>query len=311
MSHILVTGANGFIGSHLVDELVKSGQHHITVFDLCPRVYDALPSGVTFIQGNLNDANLIRRMIIDQNIEIVYHAAWASIHETSLKNPAADIEANLVPTLHLLEACREADVKRMIFISSGGTVYGLPRSSFVREDHFMNPINAYGVAKMAVEKYLYMYHYLYGLEYVIFRPSVPYGPRQDPHRRQGAVAVFIYRALRGEPITIWGDGETLRDYFYIEDMISPLVAAMELPVMPDPIFNLAGMQGYTLNQLVQTIEDTLAVKVQVGYKAAREFDVPRLRLDTSAATEKLNWSPVTTLPEGIQRTALWMQEIYF
>jgi UDP-glucose 4-epimerase len=199
-------------------------------------------------------------------------------------------------------------VKRIIYISSGGTVYGLPQSLPVGEDHPTNPINAYGVTKLAVEKYLHMCYHLYGLEYITFRPSVPYGPRQNPRRRQGAVSVFVYHALRGEPITIWGDGEVLRDYFYVEDMINALLTAIEFPFTPNAIFNLAGTQGYTLNQLVQLIEETLTTKAQVRYGTARKFDVPRLRLDTTAAAEKLDWYPTITLSEGIQRTAAWIQK---
>jgi len=153
-----------------------------------------------------------------------------------------------------------------------------------------------------------MYYHLYGLEYVIFRPSVPYGPRQNPLRRQGAVAVFIYKALRGETITIWGDGESLRDYFYIDDMSRALVTAINRPAKANTIFNLAGAQGYTLNQLVSIIEETLKVDIEVKYQVARKFDVQRLRLDTGMATKTLNWQSEIALTEGIQKTAEWIRK---
>ncbi len=308
MTNIIVTGGNGFIGSHLVGALAGSGKNRVTVFDLYPLTYGALPAGVTFVQGNLADANLLRRTLEDQAIEVVYHTAWSTVHETALKDPVADIEINLMSSVRLLEKCRDTGVKRVVFISSGGTVYGLPESLPVQEDHPTNPINAYGVTKLAVEKYLKMYLHLYGLEYVILRPSVPYGPRQNPHRRQGAIAAFVYHGLRGEPVTIWGDGEVSRDYFYVEDMTSALLAALDVASTPDPIFNLAGMQAYTLNQLVQVIEETLEIKMQVRYEQARKFDVPQLRLDIRAANERLGWHPSTSLPEGIRRTAAWLQK---
>lgn len=307
MSRILVTGGNGFIASHLVDALVASGKHWISVLDLRPRAYDELPSGVMFVQSSVRDIALIRSILQEQRIDVVYHTAWATIHETALKDPVADIEANLVPTIRLLEACRDVGVKRIIYLSSGGTVYGLPQILPVREDHPTRPINAYGITKLAVEKYLKMYSHLYGLEYVIFRPSVPYGPRQNPHRRQGAVSVFTYHALRGKPVTIWGNGNNERDYFYVEDMISALITALDLPFTSDPIFNLAGSQAYTLNQLVHTIENVLSVKMKICYESARNFDVPSLKLDTSTALEKLGWKPLTPLCEGIRRTAEWIQ----
>ena len=308
MSHILVTGGNGFIGSHLVDKLVMSGQHVVVTLDLYPRIYEPLPDGVTFVQGDLSNAALVQRLIVDHGIDIVYHAAWTSVHETSVKDPIADVEQNLVPAVRLLDACRAGGVKRFIFISSGGTVYGLPQNLPVKENHPTNPISAYGITKLAAEKYLQMYSHLYDLEYVVFRPSVPYGPRQNPLRRQGAVAVFIYQALYGKPITIWGDGESLRDYFYIDDMSRAFVAAVNRPAKAHAIFNLAGPHGYTLNQLVAIIEETLKVRIEVKYQAPRKFDVPQLRLDTGMAAKTLSWQPEISLAEGIQKTAEWTKK---
>jgi len=307
MSHILVTGGNGFIGSHLVNQLAASEQHRVTVFDLYPRLYDALPDGVRYIQGTLGNANLIRQTLVDQGIEVVYHLAWSTIHETALKNPAADIEQNLIPSVNLLEACLDAGVKRFVYLSSGGTVYGIPETLPIREDHPTRPISAYGVTKLTVEKYTQMYSYLHGMNYVIFRPSVPYGPYQNPHRRQGAVSVFIYHALRGEPVTIWGDGKVQRDYFYVDDLTRALLAALDSPVAVNAVINLGGTEAYTLNQLVATIEQTLKIKIQVQYEDARKFDVPRLQLDIRTAGELLRWQPEVSLPDGIARTAEWIK----
>ena len=308
MTQILVTGGNGFIGSHLVDRLVKQDGHSVTVLDLYPRPFDDLPSGVTFIQGNLGDTELVRRTLVDQGIEAVYHVAWSTIHETALKNPVADIESNVVPSVKLLDLCCDVGVRRVIYISSGGTVYGLPQNEKIDENHPTYPINAYGVTKLMIEKYLHMYKHLYGLEYCVFRPSVPYGPRQNPRRRQGAVAVFIYNALRGKPVTIWGDGTVTRDYFYVEDMVEAFAAALSAPLPDRPIFNLAGMRDYSLNELVALIEKVLDVEIDVQYEPARKFDVPHLRLDTSLASEVLNWEPTTTLADGIGITVRWINE---
>jgi len=307
MSHILITGGNGFIGSNLVNQLSTLKQHRVTVFDLYPRSYNGLPRGVQFIQGNLVDSNLIRRTLVDLSIDIVYHLAWTTIHETALKNPSADIEQNLIPSVNLIEACLEAGVKRFIFLSSGGTVYGIPETSPVNEEHQTRPINAYGVTKLAVERYLLMYAYLYGMNYVIFRPSVPYGPYQNPHRRQGAVNVFIHRALKGEPVVIWGDGEIQRDYFYIDDLSEALSGALDIPAATNAIINLGGDQTYTLNQLVRAIEQVLEVSIQVRYEAGRKFDIPRLQLDTHTAKELLHWQPTISLTEGIRRTVEWIK----
>jgi UDP-glucose 4-epimerase len=307
MSHILVTGGNGFIGSHLVNQLATSAQHRVTVFDLYPRPYDALPGGVQFIQGNLSNSNLIRRTLVDEGIEIVYHMAWTTIHETALKNPAADIEQNLIPSVNLLEACLDAGIKQFVFLSSGGTVYGIPEKLSISENHPTRPINAYGITKLAVEKYVQMHSYLHGMNYVIFRPSVPYGPYQNPHRRQGAISVFVYHALRGEPITIWGDGNVQRDYFYVGDLSKALLAVLDMPAVTNVVINLGGKQMYSLNQLVEAIEQALKVKIQVQYEAARKFDVPNLQLDTQVARKLLNWQPEVSISEGIARTVEWIK----
>ena len=307
MSRVLVTGGNGFIGSHLVDALADSGKHEVLVLGTRPRPYDALPADVTFVQGDVRDANLLECLLADHEIEAVYHAAWSSISETAIQNQTADIEANLVPLVRLLDACRDSQVRRILFLSTGGAVYGLPRTSPVTEDHPTHPISPYGITKLAAEKYVRMYRELHGLEYTILRPSVPYGPRQNPNRRQGAVTTFTHRALRGEPITIWGEGEALRDYFYVGDMIAPLINAMEIPFAGDMTFNLAGSRSVTLLELVAVLEEVLNVRVRVEHRERRKFDVPCLELDSSAATDRLGWSDRTSLAEGIRKTADWLE----
>ena len=304
---ILVTGGNGFIGSHFVDQLIEATLHQISVVDIFPRTYEPLPEGVTFIPGNIRDVNLLSRSLIDEKFDIVYHLAWAAISETAINNPIADIEQNLSSTVNLLSACLKAGVKRVVFLSSGGTVYGIPENLPIREDHPTNPISAYGITKLAAEKYVQMYHHLQELEYTILRPSVPYGPGQNPYRRQGAVSVFIYRALQGKPIHIWGDGETLRDYFYVKDLVGALMKVVDAPGSINTIFNLGGARAYTLNQVVTLIEENLNIRVRVIHETGRKFDVSRLQLDTSNAAEKLNWKPTTSLGEGILLTSEWIR----
>jgi UDP-glucose 4-epimerase len=308
MKNILITGGNGFIASHLVDTLAASG-HKVTVLDVYPRPYDALPEGVNFVQGTLQDIHLVRRTLEDHRIELVYHAAWANIHETSLKDPAADVQTNLVASINLLSACQDTGVKRAIYLSSGGTIYGLPKHIPIPEDHPTNPINAYGITKLTVEKYLHMFHHLYGLEYTILRPSVPYGPRQNPFHHQGVVTVFIYKALTQEPVTIFGDGEVVRDYFYIGDLTRALETSKDLVFdSSNNTFNLGGMQPHSLNELVTKIETALGKKMLVNHEPARKFDVPHILLDTSLAQAFLSWKPAVSLEEGIQRTADWLQK---
>jgi UDP-glucose 4-epimerase len=308
LSNILITGGSGFIGSHLVDHLAPKNQHQITVYDLYPRVFGSLPKSVQFIQGDLRDRALLRRTLVDHGIDILYHLAWADIHETSIKEPIQDLEVNLISSVAMLEACRETRVSRVVFISSGGAVYGLPRNLPITEDHPTNPISAYGITKLAVEMYLKMYSHLYGLDYVILRPSVPYGPRQNPRRRQGAVTVFIFRTIHKEPITIWGDGEIVRDFFYIEDLIKALVDAAEISSAAKGTFNIGGTRGYSLNEVLQTIIDTLNIQPHVRYESGRKFDAPNIELDTHKAEQILDWHAKVSLPDGILMTAEWLKK---
>jgi UDP-glucose 4-epimerase len=307
MQHILVTGGNGFIGSYLVDKLA-SLECQVTVLDLFPRPYDDVPQGVDYFQGDLQDLRTIQKIIEDQQIEVVYHIAWAKIQEKGLKDPVNEVQINLIPSINLLNCCREAGVKRVIFMSSGGAVYGLRQKLPIKESNPTNPINAYGISKLMVEKYLQMFYHLYGLEYVILRPSNPYGPRQNPFRHQGVVTVFIYKALMGEPVTIFGDGEIYSDYFHIADLTRGLVASKDVEFDPlNTIFNLGGIKPYTLNELVKKIELVLGLKIEVVYDKMRIFDVPQIHLDSSLAKSRLNWEPTIPLEEGIQHTAKWLR----
>lgn len=308
MRQILVTGGNGFIGSHLVDALAASGDR-VIVLDLFPRVNSSMPEGVLFIQGNLQDLHTVRHILEDNQIDLVYHTAWANIHETATKDPLGDIQTNVGSSINLLTACHDTGVKRVVYLSSGGTVYGLPQEYPIKESHPTNPINAYGVTKLIVEKYLHMFYHLYGLEYIILRPSVPYGPRQNPHRHQGVVSVFVHRAIHHEPVTIFGDGEIIRDFFYIDDLTKALLASKDYPFDPhNAIFNLGGKYPYTLNALVERIESALGTKIEVIHEPARSIDVPRLLLDVQLAESKLNWSPAVSLDEGIRQTAQWLEK---
>jgi UDP-glucose 4-epimerase len=188
-------------------------------------------------------------------------------------------------------------------------VYGLARKLPIPETHVQNPINAYGISKLAVEKYLQMFRHLYGLDYVILRPSVPYGPRQNPLGRLGAVIVFLYRVAHGLAVTIWGDGHTSRDYFYISDLVRALVASAEGELRNDRIFNIGGSEEVSLIQLLRLVEKTVRKKAVIQYQPARRFDAPRIALDTSLASRELNWQPQVLLAEGLAKTWHWISSV--
>jgi UDP-glucose 4-epimerase len=302
---VLVTGGNGFIGSHLVDQLVKR-DWDVAVLDLHERRYESLPSQVHFIKGNINQTDLVDDALT--GVDIVFHLVWTTIHEVANQDPAGDVSANLIPTIHLLEGCRNAGVRRIVFASSGGTVYGPAQAWPISETHPQNPINGYGITKLAVEKYLYMFRHLYGLDYTIFRPSVPYGPRQNPLASQGAVAVFLYRVAYGLPVTIWGDGSVIRDYFYVSDLAEALIAGAESGVHEQRVFNIGGGKEVSLIQLLRMVEEVVGKRADVEYAPARRFDAPRIVLDTRVARQQLGWRPKVSLADGLVQTWKWMSD---
>jgi len=304
MSRALVTGGNGFIGSHLVDALVAQG-YQVRVLDLFDRRFGRLPQGVEWIRSDINTEYAIRESVV--GMDAVFHLAWTSIHETATRDPLMDMTTNLQPSVRLMDECCRAGVQRFVFLSSAGTVYGRARCLPVDEEHPTFPISAYGVTKLAVEKYLHMYRHLYGLDYVVLRPSVPYGPGQDPRRRQGAISVFLYRLATGQPIEIWGDGTVVRDYFYIDDLVTAILSAATLETLEERVFNIGGGRGYSLNELLQVIRGVTGQQPQVVYGPGRAFDVPALVLDTARAAGHLQWAPQVELSAGVARTWHWIQ----
>lgn len=303
---VLVVGGNGFIGSHLVNRLVELGWD-VIVFDIQECLYNTIPSCVRFIKGDLSNFDLLQDMLV--NMDIVFYLAWATLPETSNLNLVLDVNANLIPAIKLLEACRMARVKKIIFLSSGGTVYGSAQVFPILETHPENPMNSYGILKLTVEKYLGMFKHLYNMDYFILRPSVPYGPWQSPLKRQGAVAVFLYRVAHNLPITIWGDGQITRDFFYVSDLVDALIAAVGIQPSDDRIINIGGGTTISLNELVGHVESIIGKKAIVQYELGRNFDASRILLDISRAKDVLKWEPKVGLTEGLTRTWHWMSTV--
>ncbi|WP_420643990.1 NAD-dependent epimerase/dehydratase family protein [Candidatus Leptofilum sp.] len=308
MSRALVVGGNGFIGAHLVQKLVDSGWDVTVLHKYEQPRYSKMPESVCFFRGDLTQESLLAEAVKGQSV--VFHLLWTTtaIHEVANRDPVADVQANLVPTIHLIEACRAAGVGRLVFTSSGGTVYGRTQTIPIHEDHPNNPVNAYGVSKLAVEKYLQMFNHLHDLDFAILRPSVPYGPYQNPLARQGAVAVFLYRIAKELPLTIWGDGSVTRDYFYISDLVDALILAGTKTLNNQRIFNLGGAEEVSLNHLITLVEETVGRKAAVAFRSARDFDAPRVLLDTHRAETVLGWQPKVPMKDGLAKTWKWMQK---
>lgn len=294
----LLIGGNGFIGSHLHDNLLEKG-HHVTVFDKYPELYRAPLEGGTYIWGDFGNRGAIEGAL--RGIDIVFHLVSTTTPQTSNDDPLFDVQSNVLESIHLLQECVAQKIKKVVFVSSGGTIYGRPGVLPVPEDSPTNPLCSYGISKLTIEKYLQLFHHLYQLDYLIVRPSNPYGPRQNPKNRQGLISVMLDRISRNEEMEIWGDGEVVRDYLYIDD----LVEAMALSAFMDSttkVLNIGSGIGWSINQLIQKVSEVLNVSVRVNYRPARGFDVPAIYLDIVRAQSLLHWSPATSLEDGIRKT---------
>lgn len=306
---ISLIGGAGFIGLNLCKALVSQG-HFVNVFGrpeslkslkLCPRQKEGQ---VDWFAGDfLNPADVAAAM---QNCEVVFHLVSTTIPQTSNENPCADVNENVISSLRLMEEAKKLGVRRIIFISSGGTVYGRPRKIPIDENHPTDPICSYGITKLMIEKYLALYRELYDLDYIILRLSNPFGEHQRTIASQGAIAVFLGKVLRNECIEIWGNGAVTRDYIYIGDVIKAMLAAIEYNGK-ERIFNIGSGQGKTLLEILATIENMVGHQVECRFMPGRSFDVPANVLDINKAKAELRWSPKTTLHDGIVQMFHWLK----
>lgn len=305
-SRYLVLGGKGFLGSHLVDALLDRG-HQVRLFDRpnmkSPFVSPVFRSCLEVFEGDFaSDADTAAAVV---GCDICYHLVSTTLPKSSNADPLFDIETNLLGSVRLLNHAVRNGVKKIVFVSSGGTVYGKTLQLPIEEGHPTNPISSYGITKLAIEKYLGLFLELHGLEYSVVRLSNPYGERQRTHASQGVIAVFLGKVLRGERLEIWGDGSVVRDYVYIADVIRALLAAADYRG-DERILNIGSGQGRSLNEIMDVIGQVTGKEVMRTYVKARSFDVPASVLSISRASNALHWRPEVPLVEGIKRTAAWI-----
>jgi UDP-glucose 4-epimerase len=301
MTTHVVFGGCGFIGRHVAKALAERGDD-VSVVDVVDFPASCLAAKTTIADLSRAGANEFDSLI--GAAEVIHHYAWTTMPATANADPLADLQGNLALTIGLLDAMKRRGGGKIVFASSGGTVYGRLRNIPVPEHHPLEPIVAYGVSKVAAEKYLHLYHYLYGIDARIARISNPYGAGQNPAQRQGAVTTFVHRALAGDTIEIWGDGGVVRDFIYIADVVAGLVALTDAVAFADsnlPIFNIGSGRGASLTEIVDLIERELGRPLCVEIKPARAFDVPVNVLDIVKARRELDWMPRMPLQLGIAR----------
>jgi UDP-glucose 4-epimerase len=302
---VLLVGGNGFIGSHIQDVLLRRG-HSGRVLDASPERYrPALPE-VDHRVGSSADPSALSESLV--GIDSVVYLASTTVPSTSNADVSWDIKSNLIPLVATLDAMRRTGVEHIVFLSSGGTVYGVAGDTPVQEAAPLDPVCSYGVVKVASENYLGMYRHLYGLRPLALRPSNPFGPRQGHAGVQGFISTSLMRLRRDEPIEIWGDGSVVRDYLYVEDLALAAVLGIETSAVG--AVNIGSGVGRSLSQVIATLSAVTGTPARIEYHPGRAFDVPHLVLSIERARETLGWTPTTPFDEGIAAHWHWLSGVH-
>src|SRR5271156_1560164 len=303
---ILVLGGSGFLGSHIVDKFL-SEKHDVTVYDLYPERYRRSPAGIKFVTGDFGNVGALDELI-STGFDAVIHCVSTTTPKSSNESPEFDIQSNVIGTLYLLDICARRNIGKLVFLSSGGTVYGnIGTLDVVDESHPVRPMCSYGVSKLTIEHYLDVYRHLRGLNYVALRLSNPYGERQSPLRALGALTVFLHRTLKHQSVEVWGDGSVTRDFIYVGDVANAVYLATVKPI--SGIFNVGTGTGLSLRDILLQIANTVGRELSIDWMAARSFDVPRIVLDASKLANSTDWKCITSLEDGVAITADWLQTI--
>jgi UDP-glucose 4-epimerase len=299
----LVLGGKGFIGGHVVDSLLDAG-HQVRILDRATDSTVMPAAGADVFYGDFSDKALVYEAA--SGVDVVYHLISTTVPSTSNLDPVADVTGNIIPTIGLLSCMVELGIPKIVFLSSGGTVYGIPEELPIQEGHPLRPRCSYGVVKVAIENYLTMFQQLYGVNRVILRAANPFGERQGHFGVQGVVNTFLLNALAEKPIEIWGNGSVIRDYLYVGDLADLCVRVGEKEITG--IFNAGSGAGRSVNDIVDALERVTGRDLNPRYLPSRSYDVPEVVLDISRAREQLGWSPRVSMEEGLDRVWAWLQQ---
>jgi UDP-glucose 4-epimerase len=302
---ILVTGGAGFIGSHVVDAMLAAGHEVVVVDNLSTGRLKNLNPQARFYQVDIRSPELADVFERERPEVVDHHAAQMDVRR-SVAEPLVDADINVLGTLNLLEIARSHGTRKVIYISTGGAVYGEPRYLPCDEEHPVDPICQYGVSKHVVEHYLHVYRHLYGLDYTVIRYANVYGPRQNPHGEAGVVAIFTGRMLAGQPVTINGTGEQERDFVYVTDCAQANLQALDQGSAG--IFNLGSSQGVSVNLLFSTLANIIGYPSKPQLGPAKPGETFKIFLDGRRAQASLGWSPTVTFEQGLQQTVAHFRE---
>lgn len=308
---VLITGGAGFIGSHIAEAYLADGWSVTCLDDLSRGKAEQVPEGARFVRADVRDKEAFQT-VADGKFDVVIHQAAQIDVRVSVDEPALDASINLVGFANMLAGVAAGKVKRVVFASSGGVVYGDPAVIPTPEPTANLPISPYGVSKLAGEHYLRVLGELHGFEGVAMRYSNVYGPRQDPKSEAGVVSIFVSRLLAGQPLTIFGDGTQTRDYVFVRDVAQANLRAGSASVsrgdrLDVPAFNIATGRETSVNDLAAFVGSAMGVTPVIEYAPPRAGELSRSCLDVSKAARELGWTPQVSFDEGMKALAAWFE----
>ncbi|MDR1941520.1 MAG: NAD-dependent epimerase/dehydratase family protein [Endomicrobium sp.] len=304
---ILITGGAGFIGSNIADALVEDGHKTVVVDDLSCGKKENINKKALFYKAGISDKKRIFEIFKKENPEIVIHKAAQIDVRKSVADPYYDAQINILGSINILNACIANRVKKIIFASSGGTIYGECGKTAPDEKSFPNPLSPYGIAKYAVENYIKFYSQMYGLKYCVLRYANVYGPRQDPFGEAGVVAIFANKMLSNEDVYIFGDGRQMRDYVYVGDVVRANLKALKKG--GGGIINIGVGKTVSVNELFKIMSSYLKYGKKAVYKPKRDGELFKSFLNIKKASSVLGWKPQTDIKEGVAKTLDYFKEL--
>ncbi|GKS10527.1 NAD-dependent epimerase/dehydratase family protein [Paenibacillus chitinolyticus] len=295
---VLVTGGAGFIASHITDKLIEQGHDVVCVDNLSTGTEENINPQATFYKEDITSDNIREIFIIERPECVIHHAAQIDVQK-SIRYPVEDAKINILGTINILESCKEAGTKKIIYASSAA-VYGDPQYLGVDEIHSIVPLSHYGISKYTPEHYIKAYEKLYGLRYTILRYANVYGTRQISKGEGGVISIFVENLLNNNSPIIFGDGEQTRDFIYVEDIAAANVAALTFG--DNFVLNVSTNERTSINQLVYMLNRVANTELPIVYREARNGDIVHSCLDNTLAKSELKWAPKFTLKEGLQKT---------